>query len=87
MKDSDPSYRDGSHEWRTAIHHIEMDRIKTIVWMIQHAKLDRDDSPKIELIIEHKPASVDYELVVLREYEKSLLSVPVSLSASASGLR
>jgi hypothetical protein len=56
--------------------------------MIQHAKLDRDDSPKIELIIEHKPASVDYELVVLlREYEKSLLSVPVSLSASASGLR
>lgn len=41
-----------------------------------------DDSPKFEPIIEHKPALVDAKLVSMREYEKRILSLPVSLSAS-----
>jgi pre-mRNA cleavage complex 2 protein Pcf11 len=42
----------------------------------------QDDSPKIEPIIEPKPASVDSKLAAMREYEKRLLSLQVSLSAS-----
>ena len=40
------------------------------------------DSPKIEPIIEPKPVSVDSKLAAMREYEKRLLSLHVSLSAS-----
>ena len=42
----------------------------------------QDDSPKIEPIIELKPSSVDSKLTAMREYERRLLSLQVSLSAS-----
>jgi len=46
------------------------------------ASQSQDDSPKIEPIIDPKPVSVDSKLAAMREYEKRLLSLHVSLSAS-----
>lgn len=47
-----------------------------------HAQPQLVDSPKIEPIIEPKPVLIDAKLVAMREYEKRILSLPVSLSAS-----
>lgn len=49
--------------------------------VVPTASQSQDDSPKIEPIIEPKPAPIDSKLVAMREYEKRLLSLHVSLSA------